>query len=163
MEARIAECIALGLVLLSVFDGAYKGLVLKIYSMVRFVLLLIVTMILVPLIMPLLPPDVTAKEGIAFLVGLAVSGVALSIVAKLLKIVDHVPVINTVNKIGGAALGLVCGLLLIWAVLLAIGAFQEVPWCRTVTGYIRQSPVLMMIQTYNPLPAILKNFNFPII
>ena len=62
MEARIAECIALGLVLLSVFDGAYKGLVLKIYSMVRFVLLLIVTMILVPLIMPLLPPDVTGGD-----------------------------------------------------------------------------------------------------
>ncbi|MCH5252922.1 MAG: CvpA family protein [Lachnospiraceae bacterium] len=163
MEARIAECVALGLVLLSVFDGATKGLVLKVYSMVRFVLMIVVTMVLVPLLMPLIPSDVVAKEGIAFLAALVIAGVGLSVVANLLKIIDYIPVVNKINKFGGALLGLVCGLLLVWVVLLAVGAFQEMQWCRNVAEYVKQSPVLMFIQTYNPLPIILKNFNFPII
>lgn len=163
MEARIAELIALAIILLSVFEGAARGLVLKVYSIVRFVLILVVTMILVPLILPMIPPTMAAREGIAFIVALIVAGVALSVVASLLKIIDHIPVVSTVNKIGGALVGLAMGLILVWVALLVIGAFQGEPWCQTVAGYVRQSPVLMMIQNFNPLPAILKNFNFPVI
>lgn len=163
MEARIAELVALGIVALCAVQGGYQGLVMKVYSLVRLVLLLVVTIVLVPLILPLIPVSVTGREGIALVVALIVVAVALGVLADLLKIIDHIPVVSTVNKLGGALLGVVLGMLIVWVVLLLIGAFQDVEWCRQVSGYIRQSPILMEIQRFNPLPNIMKNFNFPIL
>lgn len=163
MEARIAELVALGIILLSAFEGASRGLVLKVYSMARFVLVLVVTVILVPLILPMIPSTVAVKEGAAFVAAFAISGIALSVAASILKILDKIPVVSTVNKLGGALVGGAMGVIFVWVVLLIIGAFQEETWCQTVAGYVRQSPILMAVQSYNPLPAILKNFDFPIL
>lgn len=163
MEARIAELIALGIILLSAFEGAVRGLVLKVYSMVRFVLVLILAIILVPLIVRMIPSTVAVKEGVALAVAFVIAGIVVSIVAGLLKIIDHIPVVSTLNKIGGALIGGAMGVVFVWVVLLVIGAFQQEPWCQTVAGYVRQSPVLMTVQSYNPLPLILEKFDFPIL
>lgn len=163
MEARIAELIALGIILLSAFEGAVRGLVMKIYSMVRFVLVLVLSIILVPLILKMIPSTVAIKEGIAFAAAFVLSGIILSVVAGLLKIIDHIPVVSTLNKIGGALIGGAMGVIFVWVLLLVIGAFQTEPWCQTAAGYVRQSPVLMAVQSYNPLPVILEKFDFPVL
>lgn len=158
MEARIAELIALAIVTLSVVQGAYRGLVLKVYSLVRLILLLVVTVILTPMIFSLLPQELSAREGAAFLAALVLAAIALHILARLLKIVDHIPVVSTINRLGGAALGLVVGVLLVWLILLLAGALQEAEWCRQIQGYIRQSAILTQLQQIDPLPGILANF-----
>ena len=79
----------------------------------------------------------------------------------MLKVIDHIPVVKEVNKAGGALLGLVFGMLLVWVALFVIGTFQEAEWCREAAGYVRQSDILMALQKCNPLPAILNNFDFP--
>lgn len=163
MEVRITELIAFAIIVICVLQGAYRGLVLKVYSLVRIVLLLVVTLILIPLLLPAFPAGLQAREGIAFLSALVITAIALHILAKVLKIIDHIPVVNTVNKLGGAILGLVIGLLLVWTALLLIGAMQELEWCRKVSSYISQSPILMQFQALNPLAKILENFEFPVI
>ena len=62
MEGRIAELIALSVIVLSTWQGASRGLVLKIYSLVRIILLLAATILLVPLLLPLFPSDLQARE-----------------------------------------------------------------------------------------------------
>ncbi len=161
MEGRIAEFIALSVIVLSTCQGASRGLVLKIYSLVRIILLLAATILLVPLLLPLFPSDLQAREGIALLAALVITGITLHILERVLKIIDHIPVVNTVNKLGGALLGLAIGLLLVWTALLIIGALQELAWCRQASSYIGQSPVLMQFQALNPLSKILEHFEFP--
>lgn len=161
MEGRIAEFIALSVIVLSTCQGASRGLVLKIYSLVRIILLLAATILLVPLLLPLFPSDLQAREGIALLAALVITGITLHILERVLKIIDHIPVVNTVNKLGGALLGLAIGLLLVWTALLIVGALQELAWCRQASSYIGQSPVLMQFQALNPLSKILEHFEFP--
>lgn len=163
MEARIAELIALFIIVICALQGAYRGLVLKVYSLVRIVLLLVVTLILCPLLFTIFPSGLQAREGIAFLTALIITGIALHILEKVLKIIDHIPVVNTINKLGGAILGFVIGLLLVWTGMLLIGAMQELEWCRQASSYIRQSSILMQFQALNPLAKILENFEFPVI
>ncbi|MCH5266647.1 MAG: CvpA family protein [Lachnospiraceae bacterium] len=161
MEARIAEIIAAVIVLACVLEGAYKGLVLKVYSIACLALLLVIATVLAPLILPMIPEEVVVREGAAFVAALVVTGIALGIVGSLLKIIDHIPVVKQVNRIGGALLGFVFGMLIVWVALFVIGTFQEVGWFQEAAGYIRQSPILMAMEKCNPLPAILKNFDFP--
>ena len=73
MEVRIAEIIAAVVVLVCVLDGAYRGLVMKVYSIVRLALLLVITTVLAPLILPMIPKDVVVREGAAFVVALLVT------------------------------------------------------------------------------------------
>ncbi len=157
MEVRIAELTAFAIVLLSVIQGAYKGLLLKVYSLVRLILLLVVTLVLTPVLLPLIPQDISAGGGAAFAAALILTAIVLHIVARLLKIVDHIPVVNTINRLCGAALGLVVGILVVWLLLVLVGALQEIEWCRQVSGYIRQSPVLSQLQQIDPLKFFLTN------
>lgn len=163
MEPRIAEGIALAVILLSTLQGASKGLVRKVYSLVRLLLLLVVTLVLTQLILPVMPSDLQAREGIALLVALIATAIILNVVEHVLKIIDHIPVVSTVNKLGGAVLGFVIGVLLVWIILLLMGAMQEAEWCRRASEIVRQSPVLMQIQQFNPLPIIMENFDFPVL
>lgn len=163
MEARIAELIALAVVLLCMAEGASRGLVMKVYSLVRIILLLVVTIILTPLILPLFPTGYQGREGLSFFAALVITAIALHILADILKIVDHIPVVSTVNKLGGAVLGAVIGVLLVWVILLLIGAMQDVSWCQRASGAVRQSRLLMQLQQFNPLPKILENFGFSIL
>lgn len=157
MEVRITELAALAIVALSVMQGAYKGLLLKVYSLVWLILLVVVTLVLTPVILPLIPQEFSAGGGAAFAAAVIVTAIVLHIVARLLKIVDHIPVVNTINRLGGAALGLLMGILILWLILVLLGALQEIEWCRQVSGYIRQSPFLSQLQQIDPLKFFLTN------
>lgn len=163
MEARIAEAAALIIVLLSMLEGAHKGFLLKLYSMVRLILLLVLTVLLVPILSPvilaLLPGDFAGREGVVFLTAIVISAVAVGIIGSVLGIVDHIPVINTLNKLGGALTGLVCGVIFVWVLLLAISTFREVSWCHEIYRCIRKSELLMAVQHFNPIQSILKNLS----
>ena len=161
MEARMAELVALIILLLCIWQGWYRGLIMKVYSLLRFVLLIVVTIILVPIIMPLFPSDLTGREGVSFVAALIMAAILLHIIAKVLKIVEKIPVVSTVNKLGGAALGAVMGIIIIWLILFLAGSFQENSWCRQIIAYIRESELLMSIYRFNPLAYIMKSFNFP--
>lgn len=161
MEARIAELAALIIILLCIGQGWYRGLLMKVYSLVRFVLLLVATIILVPIILPMFPSDLAGKEGIAFVIALIVAALLLHYLAKVLKLVEKIPIVSTVNKFGGAVLGGIFGIITIWLLLFLVSSFQEIPWCQKITEYIRGSELLMSIYQFNPLAYIMKHFNFP--
>ncbi len=159
MEIRIAEIAALAVVVLSAAAGACRGLVMTVYSLVRFILLLILAVLLVPILRPVIPAEVLVPEGAAFVLAFILAFVLLGIVAHLLKIVDHIPVLRTVNKLGGFLVGAVFGVIAVWLALFVIGCFQDAPWCRTLAEYVHESPVLMEIQRVNPLVYVMEFFS----
>lgn len=163
MNTRLVELIALVLLLLCVLDGIHKGLVMKVFSLIRIVVILVLTVVLVPVILPVMNENNVAGSGIAYVAALVVALVAVQLIAHLLKLVDHIPVVKTVNRLGGAILGACIGILLIWVALALIGAFQDVSWCREVSACARESEALRMIQRFDPMTYVLKHFDFPVL
>ena len=163
MNTRLVELIALVLLLLCVLDGIHTGLVMKVFSLIRIVVILVLTVVLVPVILPVMNENNVAGSGIAYVAALVVALVAVQLIAHLLKLVDHIPVVKTVNRLGGAILGACIGILLIWVALALIGAFQDVSWCREVSACAKESEALRVIQRFDPMTYVLKHFDFPVL
>ena len=145
MTTRLLEAIALVLWLLCVLNGLHRGLVMQIFSFVRMILILVLTVVFVPLILPMITQENAVRNGIAYLAALVVALVAVNLVARLLRIVEHIPVVKTVNR---------------WA-LAVIGAFQEASWCREIADCARESEILQSIQRFDPMMYVLDHFDFP--
>lgn len=161
MTTRLLEAIALVLWLLCVLNGLHRGLVMQIFSFVRMILILVLTVVFVPLILPMITQENAVRNGIAYLAALVVALVAVNLVARLLRIVEHIPVVKTVNRWGGGILGACIGIVLIWVALAVIGAFQEASWCREIADCARESEILQSIQRFDPMMTVLQHFDFP--
>ena len=151
---HIVEGIAVLIILICIVDGWRRGLLLKLYGLARFAAMLILTIVLTPLLYQILPLEPGLREGAAALGALILSIVLLLIAAQVLHIVDKIPILNTVNRLGGAAVGLVIGVLAVWVALIVITSFRDIAWCKTVTGYIKQSTVLSWFVHFNPLDLL---------
>lgn len=161
MTTRLLEIIALVLWLLCVLNGLHRGLVMQVFSLVRMILILVLTVVFVPLIMPMIGQENVARNGIAYIAALIVALVAVNLVAHILRIVEHIPVVKTVNRLGGGLLGACIGVVLIWVALAVIGAFQEVSWCQEIALCAKGSDVLRTIQRFDPMMYVLNHFDFP--
>ena len=53
MSTILVELIAAGIFLVCILDGVHKGLLLKVFSLLRMVAVLVLTMILMPVLKPL--------------------------------------------------------------------------------------------------------------
>ena len=157
MEVWMAELAAMLLILACIAHGAYQGLLLKIYSLVKIVLLIVGTAVVAPLLLTFFPKTVDGREVFAFIVALILVSIVLGIVANALRIVDHIPVVNKLNKLGGAVAGAFVGILLIWLLLLVLELCGDASWCQEVNQAVSKSEMLAQMQRMNPLLKILFN------
>ena len=151
----IIEIIVLLIIIICTVDGWKRGLLLKLYGLVRLIAMIALTVILTPLIYAILPLKPGLKEGVAVLAALILAVVLLSVVAKILHIVDHIPVLKTINRLGGAVVGLIFGVLSVWVALLVISSFTDIEWCKNVTTYVKESPALNQLLHINPMKLLL--------
>lgn len=158
MEVWVVELAAVVLVLACIVQGACQGLLLKLYSLVRAVLFLAGFGIVTYALLIVLPAGLTGRQAVAVILGMILVGAVLGIVAHLLKIVDHIPVINTFNKLGGAVFGAVLGILLLWVLMFLFVLGKDIAWCREVDEAVRQSRLLFELYRINPLWVIVLKF-----
>ena len=158
MSTTLVELIAAGIFLVCILDGVHKGLLLKVFSLLRMVVVLALTMILVPVLKPLFAANSEVQSGAAYVIALLVA-----VIVRVLKLVDHIPVLKTVNRLGGAIFGACIGIVLIWVLLAVIGAFQDVAWCREISECAKQSEILRTIQKFDPMSYVLKKIDFPML
>lgn len=161
MTTRLLEIIAAVIWLLCVFDGLHRGLVMQVFNFVRIVLVLVVTVVLTPLILPMIGQENVARNGIAYVGALVVALLTVNFVARILKIVDRIPIVKTVNHLGGGILGGCIGIALIWVALAVISSFQEAEWCREIAACAKGSDILRTIQRFDPMMYVLDHFDFP--
>lgn len=161
MNTRLLEMIA-GLVLvLCIVEGAHKGFVMKLFSFLRLILILIITIFLVPVMQSLVAKDNVTQAGIAYVAAFLVAALVVHLVAKVLKIIDKIPVVKTVNHLGGAALGALVGIIVLWIALAVVGGFQENDWCRQISMAAKNSELLYQLQRFDPMSYLLKQMSFP--
>ena len=151
----IIEIIVLLIIIICTVDGWKRGLLLKLFGLIRLVAMIALTVVLTPLIYTVLPLEPGVKEGVAVLSALILAVVLLTVISKILHIVDHIPVLRTINRLGGALVGLIFGVLSVWVALLIISSFTDVEWCKNVTTYVRERPALTWLLHFNPVKMLL--------
>ncbi len=156
MEPWMAELAALAIVLLSIAQGAYQGLLLKLYSLVKIILLLVGTAVLTMLLLELFPVSSSGGKAVTLIAVVIAVGIVLGAVERTLEIVDRIPVIKQLNKLGGAVLGLALGVLLLWVIMFLLEAFRDVAWCAEAAMAVRQSTWLGWLYRINPLWALFR-------
>ena len=87
MSTTLVELIATGIFLVCILDGVHKGLLLKVFSLLRMVVVLALTMILVPVLKPLFAANSEVQSGAAYVIALLVAVMAGGIGVGGLKLV----------------------------------------------------------------------------
>lgn len=75
--------------------------------------------------------------------------VALTVLVHALDIIARLPIIHGINKMAGAALGLVEGLAFVWLMCLVLTAFSGKPWALPIFEQIENSTFLSFLYTHN--------------
>lgn len=99
-----------------------------------------------------------ALTGIAFVLSLLIVIIASHLLYNLIKIVEDVPVIGTVNRILGICLGSIKGLIIVWTVfaIVAMNAASKVG--LMLISYIYESTFLSLLYENNIVLTILTHF-----
>lgn len=163
IQIRIAEAIAVAIIIISTLRGYHLGLVKTLFQMVRLVLATLVSLLLAPIIVVFIPQTIYARYGVAYLAAFIAALLLMGMISHMLDIVNHIPVLKEVNRMTGALAGVILGLVLLWVAMVIIGAFQTIEWFGFAAKLIRGSKLLMMMQGWNPIPGLLDMLNFPTI
>ena len=95
-------------------------------------------------------------------VGLFIASIIiLKFVIKVLDIVDYIPMVGQLNKLLGAAAGVVQSLIIIWIIMVIIRVFENMPQVQNVIRNIQKSPIAWTIYTNNVIYDFLANL-FPV-
>jgi len=87
----------------------------------------------------------------AFIVVFIVVNIAIRILAVLLDIISKLPVLNTLNKTGGAVVGFLQGMLVIWILCIVLMAFSSTDIAKDIYAQINESKLLTYIYDNNLL------------
>lgn len=140
----------------SILLGAFQGLLLTIYHMVRVILVIVLSSVLTPFVVKLIPPAVEMRAVAAYFISFLIISIALGIIAHILDIVNHIPVLKEINRGLGALAGLIRGLLIAWIVLFILVLMEETQIGAEAAKMIAASPFLKELNSYNPIPFLIK-------
>lgn len=145
MQPFIMELIALAIIVLGIVAGAARGLLLTLYSLVKIILMIALAVVIYPVAKVVIPINSGWEAGAAALIALLIAVVALGLVARLLRLVDKIPVIHGLNKLGGAVLGGVLGAVVVIVALIVICMSRQAEWCQEIYLGVEQSRLLMSV------------------
>lgn len=145
MQPFILELIALAIIVVGIVAGAARGLLLTLYSLVKIILMIALAVVIYPVAKVVIPGNLGWEAGAAALIALLIAVVTLGLVARLLRLVDKIPVIHGLNKLGGAVLGGVLGALVVLVALIVICISRQAEWCREIYLGMEQSRLLMLV------------------
>lgn len=124
IDIKIVQTFVVILIVCCVIGGTYRGLVLEAYGLAKGVLMLLGVILFSPVIQNFLPVQGKMAPALAGILTMVFMGALLGSVGKILKIVDHIPVINKLNKLGGAFFGGMKGILIAGVILWLLEMLQ---------------------------------------
>lgn len=101
--------------------------------------------------------SVTAIDAIAYIILLIVIYLILRILLRVIGVIGRIPIIRGVNRLFGAILGFVEGILIVWCICLIVMAISQTPFGVKIVDVIDQSAVLKLIYDNNLLLTAAKS------
>lgn len=84
-------------------------------------------------------------------------GIVAYIVRHIIRKIERVPVIGTVNRIAGFAVGFIKGMVIVWLLLATTSLFAASEIGQTMTAYINDSMMLRYLYENNPVIKLIEN------
>lgn len=95
--------------------------------------------------------------AIIYIVIMLIVFIALRIVIFATGLIKHLPVIKQADQLGGAVLGLVEGLVIVWIFFTIVTAISTTQAASNILAQIQENSFLQMIYNYNPVTKLLFN------
>lgn len=96
-----------------------------------------------------------AMKMISYVVSFLLISIIFAIIIIALKIVTKLPVIGGLNKIGGAILGALISLVIVWIMFVIFVNYPGQDFCKNAAKQIEESKILLYIQDNNFVQALL--------
>ena len=93
-------------------------------------------------------------NAICFLISFAIATILMYMILYAVDILTALPVIGTLNRIGGVCIGCIQGMIWIWVIFLIITIICDTPAGIYLQGQIRLDPILTWIYDNNMLMKI---------
>lgn len=90
-------------------------------------------------------------QRIAWVLSFLLISILLGVLVHVLDILAKLPVIESINHLGGLAVGLLEGLVVVWILLFVVVLCQGTEWGRPMMESMQQNPLLRMLQENNVL------------
>lgn len=84
-------------------------------------------------------------------------GIVAYIVRHIIRKIERVPVISTVNRVAGFAVGFIKGMVIVWLLLALTSLFAASEIGQTMTAYINDSVMLKYLYENNPVIKLIEN------
>ena len=95
--------------------------------------------------------------GLSFFIVIFLLGIVACIVRRLIRKIERVPVISTVNRVAGFAVGFIKGMVIVWLLLALTSLFAASEIGQTMTAYINDSVMLRYLYENNPVIKLIEN------
>lgn len=98
-------------------------------------------------------------QRLAWVVSFALILALLSVVVHFLDLLAKLPVLKNINRIGGLAIGLLEGLIVVWILFLAVFLCQGTEFGREMMDTIQENAILKLISDNNILEHMIMGWN----
>lgn len=95
--------------------------------------------------------------GLSFFIVIFLLGIVEYFVRRLIRKIERVPVISTVNRVAGLGVGFIKGIVIVWLLLALISLLATSEAGQTMTLYINDSLMLKYLYENNPVIKLIEN------
>lgn len=95
-------------------------------------------------------------KGLSFIVIFLIVRIICYILQMILNIVFNLPILNSINSMGGIAVGILSVLIKIWILLAILSFVAPLPMFEGIIGYIDSTLLIKLLYNNNLLVAIIK-------
>ena len=96
-----------------------------------------------------------AVSILGMIVTFLVISIILHIIGGILNGIFSLPVLNLFNRVGGAALGAIQGIFVVWIIFLALSLFWDTAWAQSGVSMVKENPVTDYLYENNLLAGFL--------
>ncbi|MEE1215902.1 MAG: CvpA family protein [Agathobacter sp.] len=95
--------------------------------------------------------------GLSFFIVIFLLGIVEYFVRRLIRKIERVPVISTVNRVAGFGVGFIKGIVIVWLLLALISLLATSEAGQAMTVYINDSLMLKYLYENNPVIKLIEN------
>ena len=95
--------------------------------------------------------------GLSFFIVIFLLGIVEYFVRRLIRKIERVPVISTVNRVAGFGVGFIKGIVIVWLLLALISLLVTSESGQAMTVYINDSLMLKYLYENNPVIKLIEN------
>ncbi len=94
-------------------------------------------------------------QRLAWILSFTIILILLSVIVHMLDLITKLPVLKSINRLGGLIIGLMEGVLVVWLLFLLIVLCQNSELGKEMMTSIQQQPILKFLYDYNMIEQLL--------